>query len=91
MAHHKSAIKRLRTNELRRKRNVSVKSRIRTMTKKAAEAVEQGAETAPELVRETVAVIDRAASKGVLHANTAARKKSNLMRAADAAKSAPAE
>jgi len=91
MPNHKSAIKRLRTNELRRQRNVSVKSRIHTMSKNAAEAIEQGAETAPELVRETVAAIDRAASKGVIHANTAARKKSNLMRAADAAKKASAQ
>ncbi len=87
----KSAIKRMRTDELRRKRNVSVKSRIHTMSKRAVEAIEQGSETAPELVRETVVAIDRAASKGVLHANTASRKKSNLMRAAAAAKNAPAE
>ena len=85
MPNHKSAIKRLRTNELRRQRNVRVKSRIHTMSKNVAEAIEQGSETAPELVREAVVAIDRAASKGILKANTAARKKSSLMRAAAAA------
>ena len=92
MPNHKSAIKRLRTNELRRQRNVSVKSRIHTMSNKASDAIEQGDETAPQLVREIVAVIDRAASNGILHANTASRKKSSLMRrAAAAAKNESAE
>jgi len=92
MAHHKSAIKRIRTNEQNRQRNVRAKSHIRTMIKKTTAALEQGAETAPELLRETVSMIDRAASNGTLHRNTAARKKSRLTRiAAAAAKSTPTD
>jgi len=85
MAHHKSAIKRIRTNEQRRQRNVAARSQVRTMIKKTTAAIEQGAETVPELLRDTVAIIDRAASNGTLHRNTAARKKSRLMRMAAAA------
>ncbi len=80
MPNTKSAIKRVRTNEIRRQRNVSAKSRILTMTKKTVKAFEEGSETAPALMRETVALVDRAASNGILHAKTASRKKSQLMR-----------
>jgi len=61
------------------------------MVKKTTAAIEEGAETAPELLRKTVAVIDRAASNGIIHPNKAARKKSRLMRMADTAQTAPAE
>jgi len=91
MPTHKSATKRLRTNELRRQRNVSAKSRVRTMVKKTTAAIEEGAETAPVMLRETVALIDRAASNGIIHRNTAARKKSKLMRMADAARKVAAD
>jgi small subunit ribosomal protein S20 len=82
MPNTKSVIKRVRTNELRRQRNVSAKSRILTMTKKTVKAFEDGSENATELRRETIALVDRAASNGILHANAASRKKSQLMRLA---------
>lgn len=82
MPNIKSAIKRVRTNEKRRQRNMSAKSRILTMTKRTEKAFKEGSENAPELLRETVAIVDRAASNGILHANTASRKKSQLMRLA---------
>ena len=87
MPNTKSVIKRVRTNELRRQRNVSVKSRILTMTKKTVAAFEEGSDTASDMLRETIALVDRAASNGILHANTAARKKSQLMRLAHTARS----
>jgi small subunit ribosomal protein S20 len=83
MAHAKSAIKRNRTNELRRQRNAHVKSRMKTYVK-AVEAAIQAKDldrvkgALPTALRE----IDRAASKGVIHPNSAARKKSTLQRQA---------
>lgn len=81
MANIKSQIKRNRQNEKRRQRNRAVRSEIITRTRTAEAAAEQGdaAETA-EATRMAVKRIDKAASKGVLHPNTAARKKSRLMK-----------
>ena len=81
MAHHKSAIKRIRQNENRRMRNRVVKTRMKTAAKKLVQA-EQGGDLeamANELNR-TKSVIDRAAKKGVIHWKTASRKKSRLAR-----------
>lgn len=79
MANIKSQIKRNRQNE-RRVRNVAIRSEVKTQVKTATQAVEQGDENAEEAVRRAVSRIDKAAAKGVLHKNTAARKKSQLMR-----------
>lgn len=77
MANIKSAIKRMRQNERRRQRNRAVRSRVRTALRAAREA--QG-ESAPAVVREAVRILDKAVTKGALHPNTAARKKSALAR-----------
>ena len=77
MANTKSAIKRIRQNERRRLRNRAMRSKIRG-TVKAARAAE-GASRAG-VVLEAIRVLDKAVSKGVLHRNTAARKKSALAR-----------
>ena len=81
MANIKSQIKRNRQNEKRRQRNRAVRSEIITRTRTAEAAAAQGddAETA-EAARMAIKRIDKAASKGVLHPNTAARKKSRLMK-----------
>lgn len=81
MANIKSQIKRNRQNEKRRQRNRAVRSEIITRTRTAEAAAEQGdaTETA-EAARMAIKRIDKAASKGVLHPNTAARKKSRLMK-----------
>lgn len=71
----RSALKRLRQTLKRTLRNRSAKSRIKTLVKKARLTRD------PEAVRTAVKAIDKAASKGVLHANAAARRKSRLMRA----------
>jgi small subunit ribosomal protein S20 len=77
VANTKSAVKRIRQNERRRLRNRTVRSRLRTLVK-AARATE--GPTAPSTILEAIRALDKAASKGVLHRNTAARKKSALAR-----------
>ena len=79
MANIKSQIKRNKQNEKARERNKAVRSEIKTRTKHAEAAVEAG-EDAEALTREAVKRIDQAAAKGVLHKNTAARRKSRLMK-----------
>lgn len=81
MANIKSQIKRNRQNEKRRQRNRAVRSEIITRTRTAEAAAEHGdAEETAEAARMAIKRIDKAASKGVLHPNTAARKKSRLMK-----------
>lgn len=78
---HKSTIKRARQNLRRRVRNQRVISRVRTESKKVVKAVEEGdLEAAQASLRVTVPIIAKAASKGVLHKRTAARKVSRLTR-----------
>ncbi len=77
MANIASQIKRNRQNERRRLRNKAVRSEIRTRAKAAAEAV--GTDDAETARRAAISRIDKAAAKGQLHRNTAARKKSRLM------------
>jgi len=85
MANTKSAIKRNRTNERNRQRNVAVKSRMKTSMQKVFQAIEsKNAEQIAQGLREALSDIDRAASKGVIHRNSAARKKSMLQRRAAA-------
>ena len=79
MANIKSQIKRNRQNERRRARNRQVRSEIHTRTKSVLAAAESGEETA-ESLQAAIKRIASAASKGVLHKNTAARKKSRLVK-----------
>jgi small subunit ribosomal protein S20 len=79
VANIKSQIKRIKTNEKARQRNKSVKSSLKTAIRKAREAVEAGDfEKAVVLTREANKKLDKAASKGVIHKNQAANKKSAL-------------
>jgi len=79
VANIKSQIKRNRQNERRRLRNRQVRSEIQTRTKTVLAAAQGGEETA-ESLRAAIKRIDSAVSKGVLHRNTAARKKSRLVK-----------
>jgi small subunit ribosomal protein S20 len=84
MANIKSQIKRNRTNEKRHDRNKAVKSELRTVTKRVYTAVSDGdAEAAVSAQLEAARALDKAASKGVLHKRTVARKKSRLAKAAN--------
>ena len=78
MANIKSQIKRNRQNEVLRQRNKAVRSELKTQVKKTIEAVQSESGDAAEMYRSAQAKIDTAASKGVLHKRTAARRKSRL-------------
>lgn len=81
MANTKSAIKRMRTSEKRRLRNRSIISSVRTAIKKFERGLGQGErEQSEALLRYALRKLDKAVTKGVLHRNTAARKKSRLQR-----------
>ena len=76
MPHHKSAAKRVGTNELRRQRNMAATTRMRSAIKAVRGAKTRTAgETA---LRGTVAILDRTASKGVIKRETASRHKARL-------------
>lgn len=78
MANIKSQIKRNRQNEKRRLANKGVRSELRTRVKGAIVAAETGAETAAASSAIAMKRIDKAANKGVIHRNAAARRKSRL-------------
>lgn len=81
--------KRVRRQERRRLRNRSVRSALKTFSRKATEAIDDGdQDTAQEAVALACARYDRAARKGVIHTNNAARHKSQLTRRYNAAFSA---
>ena len=79
MPNHKSAIKRVRQNKVRKAKNFSVRSSYRTAMKKVREAVVSGSkETALCELKLATKMLDSAASKGVIHVNNAARHVSRL-------------
>ncbi len=80
MANIKSQIKRNRQSLKRHQRNRGVRSEINTRTRTALDAINDDAEDSEEAVRLAIQRIDKAAQKGVLHKNTAARNKSRLVR-----------
>ncbi len=83
MANIKSQKKRNITNAKRHERNKSVKAEVKTRTKRVEATL--GTDDNAEAVRAAVKRIDTAASKGIIHKNTAARKKSRLMKKVNAA------
>jgi small subunit ribosomal protein S20 len=85
MANIKSQIKRNRSNERRRLRNQAVRSELKTRTKRATIALDEGSDDAPEAVRLAQKRLGKAASKGRIHKNQAARRTSRLMKKAGAA------
>ena len=85
MANIKSQIKRNRQTIVRTERNKAVRSELKTRTKQATAAATAGADNAVELVRAAQKRIDTAASKGIIHKNAAARRKSRLTKKLNAA------
>ena len=76
MPHHKSAAKRVKTNEKARVSNIAVKSRMRSAIKAVRSATKRAeAETALKAV---ISILDRTAAKGVIKRETASRQKSRL-------------
>jgi small subunit ribosomal protein S20 len=92
VANTKSAIKRIRSSERKRQRNRVYRTRARTYIKRTRALISEGrleeARAAAELAAST---LDRAAVKGVIHENNAARRKSRLMRMLVAAEQKPAD
>ena len=85
MANIKSQIKRIKTNEKARLRNKSTKSALRTAVRRFREAADAGErDQAVDAMRRASRQLDKAASKGIIHANQAANKKSAMARRADA-------
>jgi small subunit ribosomal protein S20 len=85
VANIKSQLKRIKTNEKARLRNKSVKSSVKTAVRKFRAAADAGdPSAAQELLREASRQLDKAASKGVLHPNQAANKKSAMAKRAAA-------
>jgi small subunit ribosomal protein S20 len=83
MANIKSQIKRNRQNEKRSERNKTVRTALKTSTKKVRTAIGAGdAEVAVTQQREAARSLDKAVAKGIVHKRTAARRKSRLAKAA---------
>jgi small subunit ribosomal protein S20 len=78
LANTRSAIKRIRSNERKRVRNRIIRSRARSAVATAKSA--EKAETKEAAIRTAIRELDLAASKGVIHKNNAARRKSRLLR-----------
>jgi small subunit ribosomal protein S20 len=79
VANIKSQIKRIKTNEKARVRNKSVKSALKTAVRKFREAADAGDATAAQTaLRDASRQLDKAVSKGVIHANQAANRKSGM-------------
>jgi small subunit ribosomal protein S20 len=78
MANIKAAIKDIRKSRKNRARNLAVKGNIKKLVKTALKLIALKDKAAPEGVRKAVSAIDKAAENGIIHRNTAARKKSRL-------------
>ena len=84
MANTKSALKRIRMSERRHAQNQSYNSRVKTMLKKAEQSIATGT-IDQAAVLAAISTLDKAAVKGVIHKNNAARRKSRLMKKVNAA------
>ena len=80
MPNIKSAKKRVKVIAVKTARNKANRSALKTEIKKANDAIAAGTENKEEIIRIAVKKIDQAAAKGIMHKNTAARKKSALAR-----------
>ena len=79
MPNIKSSIRSVKTDAERKSHNFQIKSTLRTSTRKVVEAIEAGEQpAAQELFVNLVGAVDKAARKGIIHKNAAARKKSRL-------------
>lgn len=80
MANIKSQIKRNKQNERARLRNKAVKAELRTRVKSAISTAEAGSDQSVEALRAALKRLDKAASKGIIHKNQAANRKSRLVK-----------
>ena len=80
MPNIKSVIKDVKKSRERERRNTSAKSSIKTAIKKTRTAIATDPNNSTDVLRETIALIDRIEDKGIIHRNAAARRKSRLMK-----------
>ena len=85
MANIKSQVKRNRSNERRRQRNLAARSELKTRVKGARQSIDEGAEDTVDAVRLAQKRLDMAASKGRIHKKQASRRTSRLMKRANSA------
>lgn len=86
MPNIKSAMKRVKTTKARTLRNKEKRSELKTAIRRYNEALAGNSENKQDLLKAAVRKIDKAASRKLIHKNTASRKKSQLMKALNAAK-----
>jgi small subunit ribosomal protein S20 len=90
MANTRSALKRIRTSEKRRVRNMAVRTGVRTAVKTTRTALAgSDVQEARDSLARAIQLLDKAVTKGVVHKNAAARKKSRLTRQLNALAAAP--
>jgi small subunit ribosomal protein S20 len=85
VANIKSSKKNIEINERNRKRNLKYKTLVKTVIKKSLAAVASGAENRIDVVKSALRTLDKTVTKGVLHKKAAARRKSRIARALNAA------
>ena len=89
MANLKSSMKRIRSSRRKAAYNQITRSTARTYVKKARSLIEEGKlDEAQEVVQKAISALDRAAQKGVIHHNNAARRKSRLVKMLNQARQA---
>lgn len=88
MPNIKSAMKRVKTAKAKTDQNKEKRSQLKTVIRRYNEALAGNSENKQELLKAAVRKLDKAASRKLIHKNTASRKKSQLMKALDAAKAA---
>jgi small subunit ribosomal protein S20 len=79
LANIKSAIKRIRSSARKRARNKPVRTALKTYVKSAQSQIAVGSDTSAEAVVRAISALDKAANKGIIHKNQAARRKARLM------------
>ncbi|MBQ3848089.1 MAG: 30S ribosomal protein S20 [Clostridia bacterium] len=84
MPNIKSAKKRVLVSKAKHERNIAEKSALKTSVKKARKAIAENADNKEEVVKQTFKDLDSGASRGIIHKNAAARKKSRMAKAMNA-------
>jgi small subunit ribosomal protein S20 len=79
LANIKSAIKRIRSSARKRARNKPVRTALKTYVRSAQAQIVTGSDTSAEAVVHAISALDKAANKGIIHKNQAARRKARLM------------
>jgi len=79
LANIKSALKRIRSSARKRARNKPVRTALKTYVKSAQAQIVGGSDTSAEAVVQAISALDKAANKGIIHKNQAARRKARLM------------